>query len=84
MNANALSTETGTADNHGKASRLQGLCVERSQEGGRGTVGNVRRNKGRTPKSYWPGARFGVREPEPAEKPLSWDEVMHALHWEVL
>lgn len=79
MNANALSTNTGTADNHGKASRIQGLCVAPLLGPGprpiRDVYGNLpRADLGHAVKS-WAGRGNGVRGPVSDETPLSESEV---------
>ena len=82
--AHILSTPTGLAGHDVQGSGFQGARMAPSQGAGRRPIGDVARNKGRTPKGYWAGSQFGVREPAPAETPLSWDEIMHGLRWEVL
>ena len=32
----------------------------------------------------WPGAHYGVREPDPQEVALSWDEVHHGVRFGIL
>ncbi len=84
MNGIALPTASGMVDNHGQEPRLQGPSVAPGEGTGRGPVWIVGRHQRRSVKPYWAGAYFGVREPAPAETPLSWDEIMHGLRWEVL
>ena len=66
------------------------IRVQSAQAQHAGSVGGAWSQRIRNPRlgkradGYWPGACFGAREPDPAEMPISWAEVMHGVDMEVI
>jgi len=84
--APCLRQPTGAPDHTGTVTPagVAALRLEAGERVGAGRKRAMARTSRRLAAGYWPGAVFGVREPAPAETPLSWDEVAHGMHWELL
>lgn len=83
MNANALSTNAGLADNHVQTPWFQSPCLEAGTGPFRRPVWNVhgdfRCTDGSDAGRSWPGRALGVRRPECDETALSPSEVLVLL-----